>query len=215
MENERISEPADAVIASESDQPENGQDAAPAVEVATPQPKQFSSELSAILTTLGAAVGTGNIWRFPRILARNTTEGGGLLFIIRKLFYRKSCKSQYTLKSAKIITIKSWMISLFCWSIPLIIAEYAVGRKGKMMHANAFRRFLGPKHTWKGMFIIFFQLAVSCYYIVINSWCIYYLFYTISHPLPNNAEDSGEIFRHLTEETSWPALLTSIIGKAN
>lgn len=191
MEHERISEPADAVIASESDQPENGQDAAPAVEVATPQPKQpkqFSSELSAILTTLGAAVGTGNIWRFPRILARNTTEGGGLLFII------------------------SWMISLFCWSIPLIIAEYAVGRKGKMMHANAFRRFLGPKHTWKGMFIIFVQLAVSCYYIVINSWCIYYLFYTISHPLPTNAEESGEIFRHLTEETGWPALLTFLIA---
>ena len=91
MENERISEPADAVIASESDQPENGE-AAVEVAVSTPQPKQpkqFSSELSAILTTLGAAVGTGNIWRFPRILARNTTEGGGLVFIIRKLFYTK------------------------------------------------------------------------------------------------------------------------------
>ena len=106
MEHERISEPADAVIASESDQPENGQDAAPAVEVATPQPKQpkqFSSELSAILTTLGAAVGTGNIWRFPRILARNTTDGGGLLFIIRKLFYRTLTKNGWTkrTKSAK------------------------------------------------------------------------------------------------------------------
>jgi hypothetical protein len=106
MEHERISEPADAVIASESDQPDNGQDAAPAVEVATPQPKQpkqFSSELSAILTTLGAAVGTGNIWRFPRILARNTTEGGGLLFIIRKLFYQLLPKNGWTerTKSAK------------------------------------------------------------------------------------------------------------------
>ena len=27
--------------------------------------EQFSSRLGIILTTIGAAVGTGNIWRFP------------------------------------------------------------------------------------------------------------------------------------------------------
>ncbi|CAG5097642.1 Oidioi.mRNA.OKI2018_I69.XSR.g15166.t1.cds [Oikopleura dioica] len=89
MENERISEPADAVIARESDQADNGQEVPPVdtVNQQPKKPKEFSSELSAILTTLGAAVGTGNIWRFPRILARNTTDGGGLLFVLRKRFH--------------------------------------------------------------------------------------------------------------------------------
>ena len=40
--------------------------------------EQFSSRLGLILTTIGAAVGTGNIWRFPREAAAN---GGGAFMI--------------------------------------------------------------------------------------------------------------------------------------
>ena len=56
------------------------------------------------MTSLGAAVGTGNIWRFPRILARNVRPGGGLGFLM------------------------SWGLSLIFWSIPLIILEYGLGK---------------------------------------------------------------------------------------
>jgi len=66
---------------------ENPDDAGPPESGANPEAppkptKTFSSELSTILTGLGAAVGTGNIWRFPRILARNTRSGGALGFIL-------------------------------------------------------------------------------------------------------------------------------------
>ena len=36
----------------------------------------FSSSFGVLLTMLGMVVGTGNIWRFPRIVANNATEGG-------------------------------------------------------------------------------------------------------------------------------------------
>lgn len=36
----------------------------------------FSSSFAVLLTMLGSVVGTGNIWRFPRIVANNATEGG-------------------------------------------------------------------------------------------------------------------------------------------
>ena len=36
----------------------------------------FSSRLGLILTTIGAAVGTGNIWRFPREAAANGVLAG-------------------------------------------------------------------------------------------------------------------------------------------
>lgn len=36
----------------------------------------FTSSIGVLLTMMGSVVGTGNIWRFPRILANNATEGG-------------------------------------------------------------------------------------------------------------------------------------------
>ena len=69
--------------------------------------KTFSSEFSTIMTGLGAAVGTGNIWRFPRILAKNVRPGGGLGFLI------------------------SWILSLFFWSIPMVILEYGLGKSSE------------------------------------------------------------------------------------
>ena len=67
--------------------------------------QRFSSRWGLILSTLGVAVGTGNIWRFPRIASSNGGEEGAGALII------------------------AWVIFLFLWSIPLIIAEYAIGRK--------------------------------------------------------------------------------------
>ncbi|MCG8604121.1 sodium-dependent transporter, partial [bacterium] len=65
------------------------------------QTELFSSRWSLILAALGMAVGTGNIWRFPRIAAAN---GGGSFLI-------------------------PWIIFLFLWSIPLLIVEFAMGKE--------------------------------------------------------------------------------------
>ena len=35
------------------------------------------------------------------------------------------------------------------------------------MHINTFHKYLGHYGAWKGAFIVFVQLAVSCYYIVV------------------------------------------------
>ncbi len=37
---------------------------------------QFTSSFGVLLSMLGSVVGTGNIWRFPRIVANHATEGG-------------------------------------------------------------------------------------------------------------------------------------------
>ena len=62
---------------------------------------QFSGRLGLIFATIGAAIGTGNIWRFPRMVGAN---GGGSFLI-------------------------PWLIFLFLWSVPLIIAEFALGKR--------------------------------------------------------------------------------------
>ena len=40
---------------------------------------QFSGRLGLIFATIGAAIGTGNIWRFPRMVGAN---GGGSFLLV-------------------------------------------------------------------------------------------------------------------------------------
>jgi len=44
--------------------------------------ERFSSKLGLILSVLGIAIGTGNIWRFPRIAAQNAGEDGAGAFLV-------------------------------------------------------------------------------------------------------------------------------------
>ena len=75
------------------------------IEGKTEDRERFSTKWGLILSVLGIAVGTGNIWRFPRIAAQNGGEAGAGAFLV------------------------AWLSFLFLWSIPLIIAEYGIGKK--------------------------------------------------------------------------------------
>ena len=89
----------------------------------TDQNNRFSSRLTFLLSALGIAVGTGNIWRFPRIVASNAGEDGAGAFLV------------------------AWITFLFLWSIPLIIVEYVMGRQSRMGTIGAFANFMGkPLH---------------------------------------------------------------------
>ena len=109
----------------------------------------FSSRWALILASLGMAIGAGNIWRFPRIAAEN---GGGSFLI-------------------------PWIVFLFLWSIPLIIAEYAMGRKSRKGVIGSFIAIMGPKFAWMGAFVAFCTMGIMFYYSVVTGWSIRY-FYT-------------------------------------
>lgn len=96
------------------------------------------------------AVGTGNIWRFPRVIAQN----GGAPFLI------------------------PWFLFLFLWSIPLLIIEFGIGKKTRMGTLGAFGS-LNRRHTWMGGFIGICTLAITFYYCVVTGWCFRYSFATL------------------------------------
>ncbi|MEJ2549040.1 MAG: sodium-dependent transporter, partial [Gemmatimonadota bacterium] len=75
---------------------------------------RFSSRWSTMLVMLGMAVGTGNIWRFPRVAGSN---GGGSFLI-------------------------AWVVFLLLWSIPLILVEFAMGRESRCGPIGAFTRLV-------------------------------------------------------------------------
>jgi NSS family neurotransmitter:Na+ symporter len=88
------------------------------------------------------AIGTGNIWRFPRVVAQN----GGAPFLI------------------------PWFLFLFLWSIPLLIVECGMGKKTRMGAVGSFGS-MNPNRTWMGGFVGFCTLAITFYYCVVTGWC--------------------------------------------
>ena len=103
---------------------------------------RFGSRMGMMLAMLGMAVGTGNIWRFPRIAAQN---GGGEFLV-------------------------AWVVFLFAWSIPLVLLEFGMGRKLRCGPIRAFGTLLGPRFAWMGTFCVFVTAAIAFYYSVVAGW---------------------------------------------
>ena len=111
-----------------------------------PSSDQFSGRMGLIFATIGAAIGTGNIWRFPRMVGAN---GGGSFLV-------------------------PWLIFLFLWSVPLIIAEFALGKRSRTGTVGTFRIFAGPKFAWMGLWTAWISTAIGFYYAVVTGWCLNY-----------------------------------------
>jgi NSS family neurotransmitter:Na+ symporter len=107
----------------------------------------FRNRFGLIAALLGMAIGTGNIWRFPRVMAQN---GGGAFLI-------------------------PWFIFLFLWSIPLLIVEFSCGQKLRQGVAGCFSTLSNGKLTWLGGFVVVCTLGIMFYYSVVTGWCLYYL----------------------------------------
>ena len=130
----------------------------------------FSSRWGFLSSVLGVAIGTGNIWRFPRIVAQNGSALGAGAFLV------------------------SWVFFLFVWSIPLIIAEYALGRKSQKGVIGTFTVITGPKTTWMGGFVTFVSAGITFYYAVVVGWCLFYLIKMVTTPLPISTVDAFSVW---------------------
>jgi NSS family neurotransmitter:Na+ symporter len=148
--------------------------------------ERFSTKMGLILSVLGIAIGTGNIWRFPRIAAQNGGDDGAGAFLI------------------------AWLTFLFLWSIPLIIAEYGIGRNGRKGIIGSYIKMVGEKFAWMGTFIGFVATAIMFYYSVVAGWCLYYLLEAIFASLPQNVEQANVVWEGF-QGSMLPSLFHLII----
>ncbi len=112
----------------------------------------FSSRWGLLMAALGAAIGTGNIWRFPKEVANN---GGGSFMI-------------------------PYVIFLFTWSIPILLIEFNLGKKSRRGTMGTFAMFLGKKKAWMGAWLAWISTAIGFYYAVVMGWTLRYAFGTVS-----------------------------------
>jgi neurotransmitter:Na+ symporter, NSS family len=109
-----------------------------------------------MVAMLGMAVGTGNIWRFPRIAA---TEGGGSFLV-------------------------AWVTFLLLWSVPLILVEFAMGKSTRYGAVGAFSSLLGRRFAWMGAWVAFTATAIMFYYAVVMAWTIRYFWAAVTGEIP-------------------------------
>ena len=122
----------------------------------------FSSRWGMLIAMLGMAVGTGNIWRFPRVAA---TNGGGSFLV-------------------------AWVVFLLMWSIPLLILEFGMGKGTRRGAVGAFVKTLGPGFAWMGAWIAFCATAIMFYYSVVMGWTLRFFWATLTREIPSEVPDA-------------------------
>ncbi|MGV3278436.1 sodium-dependent transporter [Rickettsiales bacterium LUAb2] len=140
--------------------------------------KGFVSSMGALIVAIGSAVGLGNIWKFPYEMGKN----GGALFLIGYI----------------IVTL------IIC--IPLMIAEFTLGRAGKSGAIKAIKS-LAPSSSWwfLGVLTVITISLISFYYTVVGGWIMYYLYATIFMNI-NSQTDTALYFNNFIHNKYGPSL---------
>ncbi len=144
---------------------------------------QFSGRMGLIFASIGAAIGTGNIWRFPRMVGAN---GGGTFLI-------------------------PWLIFLFMWSIPLVIAEYAMGKRSRTGTIGTFRIFAGKKFAWMGLWTAWISSAIGFYYAVVSGWTIQYFQLGITGALNGEGVDTTEVWNAFLQDSGQVVFYQALV----
>ena len=112
------------------------------------QREQFGSRISFVLASMGGAIGLGNIWKFPYLVGRH----GGAAFIV------------------------VYLISLLLVSGPVLMTEYAIGRKTGASYTTALKKLLpGKKWYLLGIIGVISLVLTLSFYCGIAGWTVAYL----------------------------------------
>ena len=112
--------------------------------------ESFSSRLGFILISAGCAIGLGNVWRFPFI----TGQYGGASFVLIYLCF------------------------LLLLGLPIMVAEFAVGRASQRSAAKSFD-ILEPKGTKWHLYkygAIAGNVILMMFYTTVSGWMLYYFY---------------------------------------
>ncbi len=109
------------------------------------QRAKWSSERAFVFSTAAAAVGLGNLWRFPYMAGDN----GGAAFII------------------------AYLIAAVILGFPIMVLEIGVGRAAQGSPVRTFRRYhrLAPLFGWV---VVGLTGIILSYYLVITGWTLGY-----------------------------------------
>lgn len=118
----------------------------------------FGSNFGMIAAAAGSAIGLGNIWRFPYVVGEN----GGAAFIF------------------------VYLVIIFIIGLPVLMSEFALGRKTRKNVFGAFRK-LAPATKWPavGVLGIITAFTILSFYNVVAGWTLSFLFDALMNKFNN------------------------------
>ena len=146
----------------------------------------FNSRLGFILVSAGCAIGLGNVWKFPYICSE---YGGGAFLLI-------------------------YLLCLLFLGLPILICEFAVGRKSRKSIACAYEE-LEPEgtrwHLTKYMAIAGNYLLMM-FYTMVTGWMFYYVYlYLKGDIMTTPAEEMPAVFDNMLASPGILILVTAIV----
>lgn len=145
----------------------------------------WSSRIAFIMAATGAAVGLGNIWKFPYVTGLN---GGGAFVVV-------------------------YLLCVLGIGLPIMMAEVMLGRRGRRSPITSMR-LLSEEETggvfWKlvGWSGVLTGMLILSYYSVIGGWTIEYAFNTLRGTFAGqDAAGVGAVFSAMTANP-WAMLGT-------
>ena len=140
---------------------------------------QFTSKIGFILAAAGSAIGLGAIWKFPYMAGTN----GGSVFII-------------------LFVICTVLIGL-----PILIAEFMIGRRGQKDPITSFKE-QAPNKPW---FMIGWIGLVACglilsFYSVVGGWILSYILRAVSFSLTGQGVNFSTLFSDIISNP-WEVLI--------
>lgn len=151
---------------------------------------EFVSKAGMIAATVGSAVGLGNIWRFPA----EVQQGGGAAFLL------------------------VYMACVLILGIPVMVAEFALGRAGGSDAVTSFKN-LGAKKPWwfVGGLAVLASYMILSFYMVVAGWALEYLWNSINgslYDIPADISPSMHFRNIMSASTSSavsPIIFTIIV----
>lgn len=107
---------------------------------------QWASKLGFIMATAGAAIGLGNLWKFPYLMGRN----GGFPFLI------------------------AYLVFIVILGVPVMMTEMSLGRKTRHDPVQAYAD-IHPHARIVGVFGVLAAFVILSYYSVIGGWILKYI----------------------------------------
>lgn len=144
----------------------------------------FGSKLGMVVAAAGSAVGLGNIWRFPSEAA----DGGGAFFI----FLYIAC--------------------ILFFGIPLMLAEFLIGRSSKANAAGAFSKLAPGTHwKWVGRLGVLTGFIILGFYMVVCGWTVDYFLQSVTGSLKNVSDFSANFNALLANSTKQIGLMVFFV----